>query len=647
MGRGRREHLLPVGEKRELIELGLKKELGLLEVFCISSGAMISSGLFILPALAYSKVGPAVIISYAIASLIAIPTVLSKAELTTAMPKTGGIFFMTDRSMGPMMGTIGGLSAWLSLAFKSAFALLGIGIFMSLIGPFSGLTEIQIKIVAAVICIIFGIVNILGVKLASKFQVWMVLALILILVVYIIGGAFFLDTSNFTPFTTGGTMPILSTAGLVFVSFAGTTKIAAVAGEVKKPGRNLPLGMMLSWGIVSLLYLLTITVTIGVLDPTKIFDPSTGSLTLTPISDGGSAMFGIIGLTVMSIAGLLAFISTGNAGILAASRDPMAMGKDELLPKVFAQVSKRGTPHVSIAVTTLFMIIVILFLDLEQFVKTASTLKLTLFILANLSLIFMREGNIKHYRPKFKAPFYPWIQIAGIIGYTVLITQMGLFAIITTLIFILLGLVWYYIYARGRIKREYALLHVAERVMNIQKTDHLLDEELREIMIERDEIKLEKFLEKIDSAPVLDMNFFPSPDKFTKKIAYAFADDVGLFGSEFIKRFREKPASSNIFQSEDFLIISYEVDGIDTFEFGVVRAKKGSLFSRGSPPIHTAFLFITSKDMENLYLNSLMWLVTAAERIDFRSREWLENEDHDDMRRIIGEDLRLKLEKMK
>ncbi|MGA1822510.1 MAG: APC family permease [Thermoplasmatota archaeon] len=628
-----------------MIDLGLKKELGLMEVFCISSGAMISSGLFILPALAYSKVGPAVIVSYAIASLLAIPTVLSKAELTTAMPKTGGMFFMTDRSMGPMMGTVGGLAAWFSLAFKSAFALLGIGIFMTILSP--GLTDIQIKLAATAICIIFGIVNILGVKLAARFQTWMVGALILILIGYIISGFFFIDRSHYQPFTTKGTMPIISTAGLVFVSFAGSTKIAAVAGEVKKPGRNLPLGMILAWGVVSLLYILTITVTVGVLDPTEIYDPSTGSISLTPVSDGGGIIFGVIGLTIMSFAGLLAFVTTGNAGILAASRPPMAMGKDELLPGIFSRVSKRGTPHVSIMVTTLFMIAVILFLDLEQFVKTASTLKLTLFILANFSLIFMREGNMKHYRPKFKAPFYPWIQAAGIVGYALLITQMGWFPIITATVFVLLGLGWYFVYARGRIKREYALLHVAERVMNIKATDNLLDEELREIMIERDEIKLEKFLEKIDSAPVLDMNFFPSPDKFTKKIAYAFADDVGLFGNEFIKRFREKPASSNIFQSEDFIIISYEVDGRDTFEFGVIRTKKGAMFSRNSPPINTAFLFITSRDMENLYLNSLMWLVTAAERIDFRSQEWLEIEDHDRIREMMGEDLRKKLEKMK
>ena len=86
---------------------GLKKELGLFDIFCIASGAMISSGLFILPGIAYAKTGPAVIVAYFIASLLVIPAMLSKAELATAMPKAGGTYFYIDRSMGPAMGKEG------------------------------------------------------------------------------------------------------------------------------------------------------------------------------------------------------------------------------------------------------------------------------------------------------------------------------------------------------------------------------------------------------------------------------------------------------------------------------------------------------------------------------------------------------------
>lgn len=82
-------------------EMKLKRDLGLLHVFCIASGAMISSGIFILPGLAYAKAGPAVIICYFLAGLLSIPGMLSLAEMTTAMPKAGGDCFTIIRSMGP------------------------------------------------------------------------------------------------------------------------------------------------------------------------------------------------------------------------------------------------------------------------------------------------------------------------------------------------------------------------------------------------------------------------------------------------------------------------------------------------------------------------------------------------------------------
>ena len=240
----------------------LKKELNLLEVFCISTSTMISAGLFILPAIGYAKAGAAVIIAYAIASLLFLPTVLSKAELVTAMPKTGGIFFFTDRSMGPMMGTLGGLGAWLSLAFKTAFALLGIGIIFTLFNP--GFSEVQIKLIAIFCCIIFTIINICDVKLVGRLQVAIVITIICFLFLYVILGIFKIDFSSYTISDNKGMGSIFATAGLVFVAYAGTTKIISVAGEVKNPSRNLPLGLFLSWGVISILYLSVIFITIGI-----------------------------------------------------------------------------------------------------------------------------------------------------------------------------------------------------------------------------------------------------------------------------------------------------------------------------------------------------------------------------------------------
>ena len=441
---------------------------------------MISSGLFILPGLAFARAGPSVILAYLLAGILLIPPVLSKAELVTAMPKSGGIYFYIHRSTGPGMGTVGGLAAWFSLSFKTAFALLGIGIFILLFNP--GFTEMQIKLVAVACCLFFTLINILGVKLTGRFQVAMVVTLLSLLAFYVIFGSFSVQFHRYMPFMPLGLGSVFATASMVYVSYGGLTKICAVAGEVKNPGRNLPLALLLALIVMASLYVVVVFITVGLVDSAQLQN------SLIPISLGASTFMGRGGSLILGFAALLAFITTANAGILAASRDPMAMGEDKLVPDAFGKVSKRGAPWFSILFTSGFMLLVILFLDLENLIKTASTLKLLMFTLANWSVIFMRESKLKHYQPKFRSPLYPWVQILGIIGECFLISMMGGVPLLIVGIFIVCAWGWYWFYARGKTKSEYALLHVIERITGIKLTSSRLDKELREISKERDEL---------------------------------------------------------------------------------------------------------------------------------------------------------------
>jgi len=441
---------------------------------------MISSGLFILPGLAFARAGPSVILAYLLAGILLIPPVLSKAELVTAMPKSGGIYFFIHRSTGPGMGTVGGLAAWFSLSFKTAFALLGIGIFILLFNP--GFTEMQIKLVAVACCLFFTLINIIGVKLTGRFQVAMVVTLLGLLAFYVISGSFSVQFHRYTPFMPLGLGSVLATAGMVYISYGGLTKICAVAGEAKNPGRDLPLALLLTLIAMASLYVVVVFVTVGLVDSAQLQN------SLVPISLGASTFMGRGGSLILGLAALLAFVTTANAGILSASRHPMAMGEDKLVPGVFGKVSKRGTPWFSTLFTSGFMLLVILFLDLENLIKTASTLKLLMFTLANWSVIFMRESKLKHYQPTFRSPLYPWIQILGIIGECFLISMMGGTPLLIVGIFIVCAWGWYWFYARGKTKSEYALLHVIERITGAKLTTSRLDKELREISKERDDL---------------------------------------------------------------------------------------------------------------------------------------------------------------
>ncbi|MDY6826794.1 MAG: amino acid permease [Bacillota bacterium] len=100
------------------------------DVFMITTGSMIAAGLFVIPGMAYARISPSVFLPYLIVALIALPTVLSAAELTTAIPKAGGIYFFVRRSMGYGAGSIVGFARWFSISMKCAYALLGIGYYV-------------------------------------------------------------------------------------------------------------------------------------------------------------------------------------------------------------------------------------------------------------------------------------------------------------------------------------------------------------------------------------------------------------------------------------------------------------------------------------------------------------------------------------
>ena len=612
---------LKKGKKR------LKKDLGLLEIFCIASGAMISSGLFVLPGIAYKNTGSSVVISYIIASLFIIPTLFSKIELTTAMPKCGGDYFFIDRSMGPMVGTIGGFSSWFSLASKTAFALVGIGIFLQLA---TGMDDFYIKIIAIAFCLVFTAINLVGVKHVGKTQVILVIGLLILLLFYVVVGFFYIDPNNFQPFLQEGLGygAIFSTAGLVFVSFMGLTKVCSVAEEVCQPKRNIPLGMFLAWILISSLYALVVFVTVGLLNNTQLKD------SYMPISEGASQFLGGFGFIALAIAAVLAFITTANAGLLSASRYPMAMSKDHLLPSFFSKMTKRGTPVVSILLTSGFMITMILFLDIEGLVKVASTLVLLLFIFINLSLIMMRESKIRNYRPSFKSPLYPWIQIAGIIGYSFLIFEMGSIPLFFVGIFVGSVFLWYWFYARDKIWREYSLLHIIERITGKKTTGNLVDEELREILITRDNLEEKRFKDTIKNCEVIDLYKYMRPDKFTHVITDKLSEKLDIKEEKLYKLLRKKERDSNVMIHPGIAIISHTIKGKDKFELMLVRSKMGIFLSEDSDPVRAFFIIVASPDQKNFYMHSLMWIIQIAELTDFEE-EWKNAKDTDELKDII------------
>lgn len=591
----------------------LSREIGLFGVFSIAAGAMISSGLFVLPGLAFAYAGPAVIISYALASLLMIPVTLAKAELVTAMPRSGGSYFYIGRSLGPLAGAIAGFCNWISIALKSSFALVGIGALAGFVLPLPEPWEVRGAAIVA--CLFFTGLNLVGTRHAGRFQVALVVGLLAILCVYLLRGMPMVEGDRYLPFAPFGWQQVIMVAGMVFVSYGGLTKVVDVSEEVRNPTRNLPWGMALAFLVVSGLYIAVVFVTVGLVDG----DTLAGSL--VPIELGARPVLGKIGVVFVELAAFLAFATTANAGIMSASRSPMAMSRDGLLPPVISRTNHRfGTPDVAIAITSLFMISVIAFLSIEDLVKTASSMMLFVFMLDNLSVVVMRHSGVQNYRPTFRAPFCPWMQIIAIIIYVFLIFEMGTIPLLLTVAFAILASAWYFLYAAKRSDFDSALVFLVKNIVAADMGRTGLEDELRHITLERDEVSQDRFDRLVQDGLVLDIDRELKATELFEMLAETLAPRAGLSRKALYDRFLKREKESHTVVRPGLAIPHVIVPGENLFLLALVRCKPGIVFSELNPPVTTAFVLVGSPDQRNYHLRALMSIAHVVQEEHFDTR---------------------------
>lgn len=472
----------------------LKKELGLFDVYAIAVGATISSGLFLLPGLAAVEAGPAVPLAYLLAGLLLIPGILSQAELSTAMPRAGGAYYFIDRSLGPLMGTVGGFGTWFVLILKSAFALIGVGAYLKLFLP-----DLNTGPVAVLFAVALGILNMLGAKKSTRFQMYMVVGLLALLFWFLGMGIPAVELANLDGMFEQSAASIVSTAGLVVVGFVGLTKVASVAEEVKNPERNIPLGMFLAFITSLVIYTVGTLVMIGVASAPTL---AANGGDLTPVATVAEMLVGRPGAMIMTVAAVLAFSSVGNAGILSASRYPLAMSRDRVLPEFIGKIGRFGTPTRAIALSVVLIVIFVTVFDPTKIAKLAGAFQLTMFAMLSLAVIVMRESRLDSYDPGYRSPFYPWLHMLGILAPIWLVAQQGWLPAVFTGGMIMFGTLWYAYYARDHADREGAIYHVFERLG--RQRDDGLDRELRQIMKEKGLRATDPFEAVVAHADVID-----------------------------------------------------------------------------------------------------------------------------------------------
>ncbi len=439
----------------EFVSDALERKLGIVSVVIISLSAMLGSGLFVLPALAMMDLGGSGIwLAYVVAALVVLPGALSKSELATAMPTSGGDYIYIERTYGPLFGTIAGLGLWASFLLKAAFALIGFSAYLWVIEPIIGF-DIYIQGAAVTLLVLIVIVNILGVKQIKNVQIPIVVVSVLFLVGLCIKAIMSSEMDWNRPISDGafgdGWTSVAETAAFVFVSYAGVTKIAAIAEEVKVPSKNLPKGILLSLLISTLLYAGIAYVMMAAVPEAGYMQ--NGQAREDPIYVFAEAVGGsLIGQIAAGLA-ILTMTSMALAGIMAASRYPFAMARDNLLPEFMEDFHPRfETPHWTIIGTGIAMGLAILLLDINEVAKLASGFQIMIFVIINTCVIVLRHTSDSHpwYEPEWKTPLFPIMQFIGIAGGLVLIAFMGSKALLGALACCIIGLVTYYGYGKGR-----------------------------------------------------------------------------------------------------------------------------------------------------------------------------------------------------
>ena len=621
-----------------MVARGLKKELGLLDVYAVATGATLSSGFFLLPGLAAAQAGEVIPLAYLVAGMCLIPGLLSMMELATAMPRAGGIYYFLDRSMGPLVGTVGGFGTWTTLVLKSAFALVGLGAYLRLYFPDAPAVPIAVSFALG-----FGTLNLLGVKKVGSFQ-FVLTAILLSVLGWFIG----LGVTRATPAALSGvfssdTGSFVATVGLVIVSYMGLTNVASISEEVRNPERNLPFGMALGFLTALVIYVVGTWVMVGVVG---VEDLALNGGDLTPAATLAGGLSGPVGILVMTLAAMLAFSSVGNAGVLSASRYPLAMGRDHVLPAAFRRVSRWGTPHVSIFATVGLIVLALTLFDPTHIAELAGAFLLVMFALSCLAVVVMRESGIASYDPGFRSPFYPWIQILGIGLPFPIIVEMGWVATLVTAGFISVGVIWYTYYARDRVTREGAIYHVFERLG--RQRDVGLERELREILKEKGLRAADPFEELVARSLVIDVS---GPASFTA-VVHRVSEALGeLFESpavDLAEGFLDGTAAGLTPTSHGVVLPHLRLSELPEPAMVLVRAREGIELdvdvgvSAPGPdqPIRAAF-FLASPETEPG--RHLRILAQIAGRVDDETflEEWLEASDEQEVKEVMLRDERM------
>ncbi|MEH7456036.1 amino acid permease [Bacillus sp. JJ1127] len=447
--------LLMKKEMNEEKKKVLNQTLGAFDLTLLGIGAIIGTGIFVLTGIVAAKhAGPAIVLSFVLAAIVCACVALCYAEFASTVPVSGSVYSYTYITLGEIFAFIVGWCVMLEyLLATSAVAAGWSAYFQSLLlgfhikipalfasAPGMGKGGI-IDLPAVFIILIVTFLLSRGTKESARINNIMVIIKLAVILGFIIVGGQYVKPDNWQPFLPFGFHGVIGGAATVFFAFLGFDAVATAAEEVKRPQRNVPIGLLVSLCICTILYIGVSFVLTGMVPFTElnVADPVAYALRVV----GEDKIAGL--LSVGAIAGLTTVLLVA---MFAFVRVSYSMSRDGLLPKKLSSVHKRfQTPFFNTWIAGGIAAILAGFVDLNLLANLVNMGTITAFIFVSISVIVLRKTKPNIARP-FRAPLVPFLPIVSIISCMYLAFNLSQVTLISFGVWIMVGILIYFVYAR-------------------------------------------------------------------------------------------------------------------------------------------------------------------------------------------------------
>jgi APA family basic amino acid/polyamine antiporter len=434
-------------------EQGLSRSVGTLDLTALGLGAIIGTGIFVIIGEAIGDSGPAIILSFLLAGVTCVFSALSYAELASTIPVSGSAYTYAYATMGELLAWIIGWDLILEYGVSVAAVAVGWGGYLqNLLDSVFGISLPDaiaqppgeggtINLPAVVLVLAVTALLVAGVRESARANTVMVLLKLAILVFFIIVGVTAFNGDHFTPFAPHGTSGVVDAAALIFFAYIGFDAVSTSGEESRRPARDLPIAIVGSLVIATVLYILVAIVATG-LAPAKTLADADAPLT-EAMQAGG---FGW-SANILSIGALIAITSVVLTILYGQTRITFAMCRDGLLPRSLGTLNRRKTPARITLLFGLFVAALSAVVPLSEIAKLVNIGTLFAFLIVNIGIIVLRRTQPDLERG-FRVPFVPVVPLIGAALCIYLMTRLELVTWERFIGWLLAGLVIYVLYSR-------------------------------------------------------------------------------------------------------------------------------------------------------------------------------------------------------